>query len=92
MYSETSIVDTLAVVPIVVNAGAALFPAIIAAIASVAAVIFKPKELFRICKTKPWIPLLIVLLGCKGFKTFLMKLQKNFLRLSMFLFHLVVAD
>ena len=63
MYSETSIVDTLAVVPIVVNAGAALFPAIIAAIASVAAVIFKPKELFRICKTKPWIPLLIVLLS-----------------------------
>jgi len=63
MYGETSLFDTLAVVPIVVNAGAALFPAILAAVASVAAVVFKPKELFKICKTKPWIPLLVILLS-----------------------------
>lgn len=62
MYGELPIFDTLAVVPIVVNAGAALFPAILAAITSVAAIILKPKELIRVCKTKPWIPVLVILI------------------------------
>jgi outer membrane protein assembly factor BamB len=41
------------VVPIVVNAGAALLPALLAGVASVAALIFKPRELIRACRARP---------------------------------------
>lgn len=44
---------TVAVVPIFVSAGAALAPTIIAAIVSVAAIIFKPRELIRVCRLRP---------------------------------------
>ena len=40
----------LAVVPIFMGAGAAMMPTILAAIASVAAVMFKPRELLRLCR------------------------------------------
>lgn len=50
----------VAVVPIVVNAGAALLPAAMAVIASFVAILFKPKELIRVCTAKPWIPLLLL--------------------------------
>jgi hypothetical protein len=43
----------LAVVPVLVNTGVAVLPAILAALASVAALIFKPKLLFRACKQNP---------------------------------------
>src|SRR3954462_13544368 len=43
----------LAVVPIFMGAGAALMPTILAAVASVAAVIFKPRELMRLCRSRP---------------------------------------
>ena len=43
----------------------ALLPAILAGIASFVAILFKPKELCRVCRAKPWIPLL-VLLVCSG--------------------------
>ncbi len=52
-----------AVVPIFVNAGAALFPAIIAGFASVAAIIMKPKELVAAFKRKPWMPFLVIAIG-----------------------------
>lgn len=48
-------VTCLAVVPVFVNAGAALLPAIIAAIASVASLLFRPKMLWRACRAKPGI-------------------------------------
>jgi|GEM_PF-590547 len=50
----------VAVVPIVVNAGAALLPAAMAVVASFVAILFKPKELIRVCTAKPWIPLLVL--------------------------------
>ena len=43
----------LAVVPIFVNAGAAILPAVLAGIVSLAAILFKPREWLRICRTLP---------------------------------------
>ncbi len=45
--------QTLAVVPIFMSAGAAVLPTVLAALASVAAILFKPRELFRICRAHP---------------------------------------
>lgn len=45
--------DQLGVVPIVVNAGAALLPAILAGAASFVALLFKPRELLAACKAHP---------------------------------------
>ena len=56
-------ITDLAVVPIVVNAGAALLPAILAGVTTFVALLFKPKELARTCKEKPLIPVMIVVLG-----------------------------
>ena len=56
LQSETM----LGVVPVFVNAGAALLPAIVAALASVVAVFLKPRELWRICRARPHIPLLVI--------------------------------
>ena len=57
----------LAVVPIVVNVSVALLPAIIAAITSFLAILFKPKELIHLCRAKPWIPLfMFVIVGTVG--------------------------
>ena len=50
----------LAVVPILMNAGAALMPAILGLFASAAALIFKPRELFRLFVKKPLIPVSIL--------------------------------
>jgi len=47
----------LAVVPIFVNAGAALLPAIIAGLTSAAALIFKPRELFALFRRRPLLPI-----------------------------------
>jgi outer membrane protein assembly factor BamB len=58
-------IDTpLAVVPIVVNAGAAVFPVILAAVSTFIALLFKPRELLRVCREKPMVPL--VTLGIAG--------------------------
>ena len=63
MFGDLPALDSqLAVVPIVVNAGAVLLPAILAGIASFVAILFKPKELIRVCRAKPWIPLLVVMI------------------------------
>ena len=55
--------DNLAVVPILTNAGAALFPAIIASFGTFFMLLFKPKELFKFCKEKPFVPVTIILVG-----------------------------
>ncbi len=54
---------TLAVVPVFVNAGAALLPALFAGLASTLALLLKPKELFRVCKEKPHVPLIVIACG-----------------------------
>ncbi|MCF7974934.1 MAG: PQQ-like beta-propeller repeat protein [Phycisphaerae bacterium] len=61
--SDVYCTTDLAVVPIVVNAGAALLPAILAGITTFVALLFKPKELIRTCREKPFVPVLVVLLG-----------------------------
>jgi outer membrane protein assembly factor BamB len=45
--------DSLGVVPIFVNVGAAVFPAVIAAVGSVLGVLFRPRELVRFCVRRP---------------------------------------
>jgi len=52
--------STLAVVPVFVNAGAALLPALLAGLVSALALLFKPRELFRACRKKPYVPLIVV--------------------------------
>ena len=42
----------LAVVPIVVNAGAAVLPTVVAALASIAAILFRPRELVRLVRKR----------------------------------------
>ena len=42
--------DVVAVVPIFMSAGAALLPTLLAGVTSVAAVLFDPRELLRICR------------------------------------------
>ncbi|MEI8309604.1 MAG: PQQ-binding-like beta-propeller repeat protein [Verrucomicrobiota bacterium] len=60
MFSTIVIVPQLAVVPVFVNAGAALFPAMIAALTSVVALLLKPRELVQLFRKKPHIPILIL--------------------------------
>ena len=55
--------DDLAVVPILTNAGAALFPAIIASFGTFFMLLLKPKELMKFCKEKPFVPVTIGLIG-----------------------------
>ena len=55
--------DCLAIVPIFVNTGAALLPAVLGALASVLAVVLRPRELLGLCRRKPYIPVLVVLAG-----------------------------
>src|SRR4051812_29305984 len=52
---------TLGVVPIFVNAGAALVPTIVASLTSVGAVLLKPKELLALFRRKPWLPVAFIL-------------------------------
>jgi len=54
------LVFDLAVVPVFVNAGAALLPALLAGLASALALLFKPRELARACRKKPYVPLIVV--------------------------------
>ncbi|VGO15487.1 Quinohemoprotein alcohol dehydrogenase ADH IIB [Pontiella desulfatans] len=57
------LVGDLAVVPIFVNAGAAILPALAAGIATFFALLFKPKALLKACKEKPLVPVSVVLIG-----------------------------
>jgi len=55
-----------AVVPVVAQAGTALFPLIVLAITSVIGLLLKPRELMRVFRAKPWIPALMIALGLSG--------------------------
>lgn len=61
MFGIMETEPTLAVIPVLMNTGAALLPAAMAAIASAFALLFKPKELLRACKAKPHVPVILVL-------------------------------
>jgi outer membrane protein assembly factor BamB len=54
--------SSIGVVPIFVNAGAALVPTLVASVTSVAAILFKPKELLGLFRRKPWIPVAVILI------------------------------
>ena len=45
--------ETLAVVPIFMSAGAAVLPAVVAAVTSVVALLVRPRELLRLCRRRP---------------------------------------
>ena len=45
----------LGVVPVFINAGAALLPAILAGVASLASLLLRPADLWRACQARPWI-------------------------------------
>jgi len=49
------------VVPVIVNTGAALLPALLAGLTSFVALLIKPRDLLRLCRTKPHVPLLVVI-------------------------------
>lgn len=55
--------SSLAVVPIFVNAGAAVLPAVLAGAASAAALLLRPRALLAACRRRPWVPMLIVAAG-----------------------------
>ncbi len=63
LNSDSTVI--LGVVPVFVNTGAALLPAILAGLASVLGLLFRPRELFRLCLRKPWVPILAVAI-CVG--------------------------
>ena len=48
-----------AVVPIVINAGAAVLPTIVVALASVAAIVLHPKTLWQLMRRRPWVTALV---------------------------------
>jgi len=54
---------TVGVVPIFVNAGAALVPTLVASFTSVAAILLKPKELLALFRRKPWVPVAVILIA-----------------------------
>ncbi len=62
MINLTLTVD-LAVVPVFVNTGAALLPALVAGLASFVSILFKPKQLIRVCREKPLRPLGVLAAG-----------------------------
>ncbi len=53
--------EAVAIVPIFVNVGAAILPAIVAGLSSAVALLFKPRELLRLFRRKPWVPVVMVL-------------------------------
>ena len=62
MYCPFDFDPCLGVVPVFVNAGAAVLPAILAALASVITVLLSPRRLARLCVRKPYVPVLVI--GC----------------------------
>src|SRR4051812_49981545 len=51
---------SVAGVPIFVNAGAAVLPAVMAGAAGFVALLFKPKALLAACRRRPWVPAVVV--------------------------------
>jgi outer membrane protein assembly factor BamB len=63
-------ITSLGVVPIFVNAGAALVPTLVASFTSVVAILFKPKELLALFRRKPWLPVAVLFIGAGLWFTF----------------------
>ena len=57
MMTDLPFIADLAVVPVFVNTGAALLAALMAALASFVTILFRPRELVRVCREKPLRPL-----------------------------------
>ena len=55
--------NALGVVPIFVNAGAAVIPTIVASVASFVAILFKPRELVALFRRRPWVPVAVLVGG-----------------------------
>ena len=55
--TDSVLTVNLGVVPVFVNTGAALLPALIAGLTSFVAILFKPRQLIRTCREKPLRPL-----------------------------------
>lgn len=53
-------IHPLGVVPIFVNAGAAVLPVVLGALASAAALLFKPRELVALCRHRPLVPISVL--------------------------------
>ncbi len=58
-----SLLNPLAVVPVFVNAGAAVLPALIAGLGSALALLLKPREVARLIRSKPWTVLMPLVLA-----------------------------
>jgi len=58
--ADVLLINDLAVVPVFVNTGAALLPALIAGLTSFVAILFKPRQLVQACKDKPLRPLAVL--------------------------------
>lgn len=55
--------STVAVVPIFVNAGASVLPMVIGPVLSGVALLFKPRELIRVFRRRPIVPVIILVVG-----------------------------
>jgi len=55
--ADLLLIADLAVVPVFVNTGAALLPALIAGLTGFVTILFKPRQLIRVCREKPLRPL-----------------------------------
>ncbi|MDB5300571.1 MAG: Pyrrolo-quinoline quinone [Phycisphaerales bacterium] len=53
--------EVVSVVPIFMSAGAAVLPTILVGLAQVGAVLLKPRELLRVCREKPLVPLIALM-------------------------------
>ena len=58
--ADVLLINDPAVVPVFVNTGAALLPALIAGLTSFVAILFKPRQLVQACKDKPLRPLAVL--------------------------------
>ncbi|MBL7220332.1 MAG: PQQ-binding-like beta-propeller repeat protein [Phycisphaerae bacterium] len=56
--ADLLLIADLAVVPVFVNTGAALLPALIAGLTGFVTILFKPRQLIRVCREKPLRPLI----------------------------------
>lgn len=67
IFVDFDSISLFGVVPVFVNTGAALLPATLAGAASVLGLLFKPRELFRLCLLKPWVTVLVIALAVGGY-------------------------
>lgn len=67
LFAINSLNDAqLSVVPVVAQAGTALAPLIAVGVTNTIGLLLKPRELIRVLRAKPWILLVLVLIGAAG--------------------------